>query len=195
MQPFLGSPLFVVLPLRFNIGLKTAMSKGGKLLMLKIQATQSVYLGSSPESSAVQVQTQTGDLNLSVSRIPHLQNRSNNMTNPPLHSKFSLKTELSEIHRACFYEINEMRTRADTRRVPETGLLLLGLITTLGHWVHVLSVAHVQNTIKSVQLFSEHLGSCSQLVELTASQRSRITFYHQSPGHLLCPQAWLHEID
>ena len=39
------------------------------------------------------------------------------------------------------------------------------------------------------------LGDCSQPVELTASQRGRNIFYYQSPGCLLCPQAWLHEID
>lgn len=61
--------------------------------------------------------------------------------------------------------------------------------------VYTLSFGRVENTVRSVPLISENWGHCSQPVKLTASQRSRNIFSYQLPGRLLCPQAWLHEID
>lgn len=86
-----------------------------------------------------------------------------------------------------------MRMKADAGKVP--GIGKMGLVFLSGFPCSLGECAHVENTIRSVLLFSEDMGGYSQPVQLTASQRSRNIFSYQLPGRLLCTQAWLHEID
>ena len=73
---------------------------------------------------------------------------------PPLHSKFSLKIESSEMHGACFYEINEMRRRAGAGRVPGTGRMGLFFL-----WAHY----HPQSlgACPLIGLWVEHNQKCT----------------------------------